>query len=148
MIVIENIFFDFDKVNLPTTKNKIKDILEKKPESKYTLTDKLWKYLQDYSKKHKEKGNGFGFGLVDINGVTRTISARYYKDGSEILIPQNGKNPRRLSIREAARLQGYPDSFITDSVSMNQAYKQFGNSVVMPLIQAVGDSILDNLSSK
>lgn len=144
----KDIFFDFDKVNLPTTKNKIKDILEKKPESKYTLTDKLWKYLQDYSKKHKEKGNGFGFGLVDINGVTRTISARYYKDGSEILIPQNGKNPRRLSIREAARLQGYPDSFITDSVSMNQAYKQFGNSVVMPLIQAVGDSILDNLSSK
>ncbi len=143
----KDIVFDFDKVNLPTTKNKIKDILEKKPESKYTLTDKLWKYLQDYSQKHKEKGNGFGFGLVDMNGITRTISARYYKDGSEILIPQKGKNPRRLTIREAAKLQGYPDNFIVDAVSMNQAYKQFGNSVVMPLIQAVGVEI-SNLIAK
>lgn len=137
----KDINFDFDKISLPDADKKIKDILESKPESKYTLTDKLWKYLQDYSAKHKEKGNGFGFGLVDLNGISRTISARYYKDGSEILIPQKNKNPRRLSIREAARLQGYPDNFIVEAVSMNQAYKQFGNSVVMPLIQAVGTNI-------
>ncbi|MGH2564513.1 MAG: DNA (cytosine-5-)-methyltransferase, partial [Ginsengibacter sp.] len=115
---------------LPRPSKKIKDILEKKVDPKYILTDHLWKYLQDYSKKHKEKGNGFGFGLVDLNGTSRTMSARYYKDGSEILIPQKDKNPRRLSIRESARLQGYPDHFIIDAVSMNQGYKQFGNSVV------------------
>lgn len=137
----KDVRFDFDSVLLPPADKKIRDILEKKPESKYTLTDKLWKYLQDYSQKHKEKGNGFGFGLADLNGVSRTMSARYYKDGSEILIPQKNKNPRRLTIRESARLQGYPDNFIVDAVSMNQAYKQFGNSVVMPLIQAVGAGI-------
>lgn len=133
---------------LPEPTKKIKDILEKKVDPKYTLTDHLWKYLQDYSQKHKEKGNGFGFGLVDLNGITRTMSARYYKDGSEILIPQNGKNPRRLSIRESARLQGYPDKFIVDAVSMNQGYKQFGNSVVMPLIQAIGRNIVYTLEKK
>jgi len=133
---------------LPEPTKKIKDILEKKVDPKYTLTDHLWKYLQDYSQKHKEKGNGFGFGLVDLNGITRTMSARYYKDGSEILIPQNGRNPRRLSVRESARLQGYPDKFIVDAVSMNQGYKQFGNSVVMPLIRAIGESIVYTLDKK
>jgi DNA (cytosine-5)-methyltransferase 1 len=131
---------------MPEASKKIKDILEKRVDPKYTLTDHLWKYLQDYSQKHKEKGNGFGFGLVDLNGITRTMSARYYKDGSEILIPQNGKNPRRLSVRESARLQGYPDKFIVDAVSMNQGYKQFGNSVVMPLVQVIGKSIVKVLS--
>jgi len=131
---------------LPEPNKKIKDILEKKVDPKYTLTDHLWKYLQDYSQKHKEKGNGFGFGLVDLNGITRTMSARYYKDGSEILIPQKGMNPRRLSIRESARLQGYPDNFIIDAVSMNQGYKQFGNSVVMPLIQSIGENIVKVLT--
>ncbi len=126
---------------LPDPATKIKEILEPKVNPKYTLTDHLWKYLQDYSVKHKAKGNGFGFGLVDLNGTSRTMSARYYKDGSEILIPQKNKNPRRLSIRESARLQGYPDSFIVDAVSMNQGYKQFGNSVVMPLIRAIGEKI-------
>jgi len=133
---------------LPEPTKKIKDILEKKVESKYTLTDHLWKYLQDYSKKHKEKGNGFGFGLVDLNGTSRTMSARYYKDGSEILIPQKDKNPRRLSIREAANLQGYPEYFIIDAVSMNQGYKQFGNSVVVPLIEAIGEKIIETLETK
>jgi len=136
--------FQFPKLPEPT--RKIKDILEDEVNPKYTLTDHLWKYLQDYSKKHKAKGNGFGFGLVDLNGTTRTMSARYYKDGSEILIPQNGKNPRRLTIRESARLQGYPDEFIVDAVSMNQGYKQFGNSVVMPLIQVIGKNIAKVLS--
>ncbi len=138
----------FEFPELPTGKKRFKDILEKKVEPKYTLTDHLWKYLQDYSKKHKEKGNGFGFGLVDLDGISRTMSARYYKDGSEILIPQKGKNPRRLSIRESARLQGYPEHFIVDAVSMNQGYKQFGNSVVMPLIEVIGEKIVEVLETK
>lgn len=138
----------FEFPELPPADKKIKDILEKKVDPKYTLTDHLWKYLQDYSKKHKEKGNGFGFGLVDLNGISRTMSARYYKDGSEILIPQKDKNPRRLSIRESARLQGYPEHFIVDAVSMNQGYKQFGNSVVMPLIEVIGEKIIEVLETK
>ena len=122
----------------------IKDILEPNVDDKYTLSDKLWNYLQEHARKHKAKGNGFGFGLTDINGISRTISARYYKDGSEILIPQEGKNPRRLTPRECARLQGFPDKFIIP-VSNNQAYKQFGNSVVSPLIQAVSKNIVKEL---
>jgi DNA (cytosine-5)-methyltransferase 1 len=138
--------FEFPKLPKPT--KIIKDILEPEVDSKYTLTDHLWKYLQNYSLKHKAKGNGFGFGLVDLNGIARTMSARYYKDGSEILIPQKGKNPRRLSVREAARLQGYPDKFIVDAVSMNQGYKQFGNSVVVPLIHTIGKNIIDVLKKQ
>ncbi len=138
----------FDFPTLPEPTRKINEILENKVLPKYTLSDHLWKYLQDYSQKHKEKGNGFGFGLVDLNGITRTMSARYYKDGSEILIPQKSKNPRRITPREAARLQGYPDHFIVDAVSMNQAYKQFGNSVVMPLIEAIGEKIVEVLETK
>lgn len=136
-----DIKFDFDKVELPETKHKIKSILQKEVDPKYTLSAHLWNYLQDYAKKHKEKGNGFGFGLVDLNGISRTMSARYYKDGAEILIPQKDKPPRRLTPKESARLQGYPSSFVIP-VSDNQAYKQFGNSVVMPLIQAVGSVII------
>ncbi|XVJ67445.1 MAG: DNA (cytosine-5-)-methyltransferase [Lacibacter sp.] len=135
--------FEFPEMPEPT--KKVKDILEAKVDPKYTLTDHLWKYLQDYAKKHQQKGNGFGYGLVDLNGTTRTMSARYYKDGSEILIPQKNKNPRRLSIRESARLQGYPDHFIVNAVSMNQGYKQFGNSVVVPLIEAIGEKIVETL---
>lgn len=134
--------FEFPKME--DTKFAIKDILEKQVDSKYTLSDHLWKYLQDYAIKHKAKGNGFGFGLTDLNGISRTMSARYYKDGAEILIPQKGKNPRRLTPRECARLQGFPDTFIIP-VSDNQAYKQFGNSVVTPLMQAVGSSLIKEL---
>lgn len=122
-----------------------RDILEPKVDDKYTLSDKLWSYLQEHARKHKAKGNGFGFGMTDLNGISRTISARYYKDGSEVLIPQKGKNPRRLTPRECARLQGFPDKFIIP-VSNNQAYKQFGNSVVTPLIQAVAKNITKELS--
>ena len=138
----------FEFPELPSAKRKIKDILEEEVEPKYTLTNHLWKYLQEYAQKHKEKGNGFGYGLVSLDGISRTMSARYYKDGSEILIPQNGHNPRRLSIRECARLQGYPDHFIIDAVSMNQGYKQFGNSVVVPLIEAIGENLIDTLLTK
>lgn len=129
---------------LPEQSAKFKDILESKPLSKYTLTDHLWNYLQRYAEKHKAKGNGFGFGMTDLNGISRTMSARYYKDGAEILIPQKGKNPRRLTPRESARLQGFPDKFVIQ-VSDNQAYRQFGNSVVVPLIQAVGKNIVKEL---
>lgn len=124
----------------------VKDILDPVVDEKYTLSDKLWTYLQNYAEKHKAKGNGFGFGLVDLNGITRTLSARYYKDGSEILIPQsNGKNPRRLSPRECARLMGYPDSYIINAVSDVQAYRQCGNSVVVPLITAVAEQIIKTI---
>jgi DNA (cytosine-5)-methyltransferase 1 len=136
---------DFSFPQLPEPNYKIRDILESKPDPKYTLSDMLWRYLQGYAQKHKEKGNGFGFGLVNLEGISRTMSARYYKDGSEILIPQKKSNPRRLTVREAARLQGYPDNFIIDQVSMNQAYKQFGNSVVVPLIRAIGQQIIEVL---
>lgn len=119
----------------------VRSILETEVEEKYTLSDKLWSYLRNYAEKHRARGNGFGYGLVDPNGTTRTLSARYYKDGSEILIPQDGKNPRRLTVRECARLMGYPEDFIIDAVSMTQAYKQFGNSVVVPLISDVGKSL-------
>ena len=106
------------------------------PHAKYTLTDNLWSYLQAYAAKHRAAGNGFGYGLVDLDGITRTLSARYYKDGSEILVPQEGNNPRRLTPRECARLMGFDDDFIIP-VSDTQAYKQFGNSVVVPAITAV-----------
>lgn len=134
--------FEFPKMS--ESKFAIKDILENEVDSKYTLSDKLWEYLQGYAKKHKEKGNGFGYGLTNLDGISRTMSARYYKDGAEILIPQNGKNPRRLTPRECARLQGFPDNFVIP-VSDNQAYKQFGNSVVTPLIQAVGKNIVKEI---
>lgn len=104
---------------------------------KYILSDNLWSYLKTYAEKHRAKGNGFGFGLVGPNGVSRTLSARYYKDGSEILIDRGpDKNPRRLTPRECARLMGFPDSFRI-VVSDTRAYKQFGNSVVCPLIKHV-----------
>jgi DNA (cytosine-5)-methyltransferase 1 len=134
--------FEFPK--LPKANKVIRDILEDSPDLKYTLSDKLWNFLQEYAAKHKAKGNGFGFGLTDLDGISRTISARYYKDGSEILIPQNGKNPRRLTPRECARIQGFPDNFII-SVSDNQAYRQFGNSVVMPLMNAVAKQVVKAL---
>ena len=107
---------------------------------KYTLTDHLWGYLQAYAQKHREKGNGFGFGLVGPEDVARTLSARYFKDGSEILVRQNGRNPRRLTPRECARLMGFdgPDeSNFVIPVSDTQAYRQFGNSVAVPVIEAV-----------
>ena len=126
----------------------IKEILDPNIDPKYTLSDKLWAYLQNYAEKHRAKGNGFGYGLVDLNGISRTLSARYYKDGSEILIPQGeGKNPRRLSPRECARLMGYPDNYILNAVSDVQAYRQCGNSVIVPLITAVSKQIIKTLES-
>lgn len=106
---------------------------------KYTLSPKLWQYLRDYAAKHKAKGNGFGYGLFDGDGVARTLSARYYKDGSEILIKQENNRPRRLTPRECARLMGFerPGRPFEIPVSDTQAYQQFGNAVVVPVVEAV-----------
>lgn len=139
----ENVSFSFDLHPLKK-QTVVRDILEKEVSEKYTLSDKLWIYLQNYAAKHREAGNGFGYGIAPLDGVTRTISARYYKDGSEILIEQRGKNPRRLTPRECARLQGFPDSFKIP-VSDTQAYRQFGNSVVVPLMSDVAKLIVAKL---
>jgi len=115
---------------------------------KYTLTDHLWNYLQRYKEKHAAAGNGFGFGLVGPSDVARTLSARYYKDGSEILVKQEGKGPRRLTPRECARLMGFDDpqgnAFLIP-VSDTQAYRQFGNSVVVPAVKAVAEHMKPHL---
>lgn len=137
--------FEFEFEFEPVEKAPIVlDILENEVSDKYTLSDKLWVYLQNYAAKHKAAGNGFGYGIAPLYGITRTMSARYYKDGSEILIAQEGKNPRRLTPRECARLQGFPDSFKIP-VSDTQAYMQFGNTVVVPLIEQVAKKVIKKL---
>ncbi len=112
---------------------------------KYTLTPRLWEYLQEYAKKHKAKGNGFGFGLVGPEDTARTLSARYYKDGSEILIKQENKRPRRLTPRECARLMGFDrpgEAKFQIPVSDTQAYRQFGNAVAVPAVEAIAKFML------
>ncbi len=157
--------FDWTEARLPKIGEgspKLKDILHSQDGSeeaeepfttgkkasvgkKYTLTDHLWNYLQNYAAKHKAKGNGFGFGLVGPDDTARTLSARYYKDGSEILISQGKrKNPRRLTPRECARLMGFPDSYEIP-VSDTQAYTQFGNSVAVPVVTEVARLIKPHL---
>jgi DNA (cytosine-5)-methyltransferase 1 len=113
---------DFKFPTLPNLNPKIRDILEDEVNNKYTLTDHLWQYLQNYADKHRKKGNGFGYGFANLDGISRTLSARYYKDGSEILIPQKNKNPRRLTPRECARLLGFPETFKV-VVSDTRAYR-------------------------
>ena len=139
----DGIEFDFpEPLKIPT---RLGDILEKKVDSKYTISDKLWAGHQRRKKEHREKGNGFGYSLFNDDSVyTSTISARYYKDGSEILIEQTGKNPRKLTPREAARLQGFPDDYLIP-VSDAQAYKQFGNSVAVPVIKTLAQKIVKTL---
>ena len=157
--------FSWNDVNLPEAGvSRMRDILHPEDGSevaeghftlgadasvneKYTLSDKLWQYLQNYAAKHKAAGNGFGFGLVGPNDTCRTLSARYYKDGSEILIDRGaGKNPRRLTPRECARLMGFPEDFRIP-VSDTQAYKQFGNSVAVPVFKAVATAMQPHLFS-
>jgi DNA (cytosine-5)-methyltransferase 1 len=155
----EPVAFDFDALPLPPKgQHTLKEVLHRTDgteptlpwdegrffdhttntvHDKYTLTDKLWRYLRDYAEKHRAKGNGFGFGLVTPDNVTRTLSARYYKDGSEILVYQGeNKNPRRLTPRECARLMGFPDTYRIP-VSDTRAYKQFGNSVIVHVVTHV-----------
>ncbi|MFK3957913.1 DNA (cytosine-5-)-methyltransferase [Pseudalkalibacillus hwajinpoensis] len=134
------IHFEFPVI--PEKGPPLRTILDNNVIDKYTLSDKLWNYLQAYKEKHSKKGNGFGFGLADLNSNTRTLSARYHKDGSEILIPQGeGKNPRRLTPRECARLQGFPETFKIE-VSDTAAYKQFGNSVAVPVVKEIAKNII------
>jgi DNA (cytosine-5)-methyltransferase 1 len=150
--------FDLDDLRLPDANPKLRVVLHPEDGSeaaeepytlaprakvnpKYTLTKKLWEYLQAYAAKHRAAGNGFGFGLVDGESIARTLSARYYKDGSEILVSRGrGENPRRLTPRECARLMGFPDNFRIP-VSDTQAYKQFGNSVAAPVVAAVAQAM-------
>ncbi len=115
---------------------------------KYVLSDRLWAYLQAYAAKHRAAGNGFGFGMVDRDSTSRTLSARYHKDGSEILVNRGpGQNPRRLTPRECARLMGFDDSFVIP-VSDTQAYRQFGNSVAVPVIRAVAAQMVSVLTDE
>ena len=152
----ENPLFSWEGLPFPSEKPPVmKDILHRedgteidvddgrylektgKVKDKYILSDNLWSYLKSYAEKHRARGNGFGFGLVGPENIARTLSARYYKDGSEILVDRGpGNNPRRLTPRECARLMGFPDTFKI-IVSDTRAYKQFGNSVVCPLIKHV-----------
>ena len=158
--------FRFADLKVPDAKPKLRDILHPgdgseapdqrftvgnsgRVSEKYTLTDHLWNYLQRYKEKHQAAGNGFGFGLVGPDDVARTLSARYYKDGSEILIEQEeGKAPRRLTPRECARLMGFDEPQGNDfiiPVSDTQAYRQFGNSVVVPAVKAVAEHMKPHL---
>ena len=132
---------------LPWDEDRFFDHDQKVVQPKYTLTPNLWAYLQAYAEKHRAAGNGFGFGMVYPDSVTRTLSARYYKDGSEILIWQGNDNrPRRLTPRECARLMGFPDTFRIP-VSDTQAYRQFGNSVVMPVMQEVARVMIPHVQA-
>ncbi|WP_051348375.1 DNA (cytosine-5-)-methyltransferase [Peribacillus kribbensis] len=136
----------FEFPEIPKEGPAIRTILEENVDDKFTLSDKLWEYLQAYKEKHSKKGNGFGYGLVDLNSYSRTLSARYYKDGSEVLIPQEGKNPRRLTPRECARLQGFPEKFKI-VVSNTAAYKQFGNSVAVPVVERIAEKMIQAIEN-
>lgn len=138
---------------LPKKQTRLGDILEdvsklKKSEDVYTISDRLWEGHQRRKEEHGIKGNGFGYTLYTGDSpYTNTLSARYYKDGSEILISQaeHGKNPRKLTPRECARLQGFPENYIVDAVSHGQIYKQFGNSVCVKVIEAVAGQMVSCL---
>ena len=139
----ENYEFPFPEPSGIST--RVGDILENIVDDKYTISDKLWDGHRRRKRENREKGKGFGYSLFNEKSpYTSTISARYYKDGSEILIEQKGKNPRKLTPRECARLQGFPDSFVIP-VSDAQAYKQFGNSVAVPVIRAIADQLLSEM---
>ncbi len=157
--------FPWDELQRPPNPPRLGDILhsaDEEPEApyterlrgrtvvsaRYTLSDHLWRYLQDYAAKHKAKGNGFGCSVFGPNDVARTLSARYHKDGSEILIAQRGKNPRRLTPRECARLMGFDVKDFERmqiTVSDTQAYRQFGNSVVVPVVDAIASMMVPRL---
>lgn len=140
--------FDFKFPVATHEKTRVGNILELEVDEKYTISDALWEGHKRRKKEHVEKGNGFGYSLFNAESeYTNTISARYYKDGSEILIDQGeNRNPRKLTPRECARLQGFPEKFIIP-VSDTQAYKQFGNSVAVPVIRAVAKRIIDTIAN-
>ena len=131
---------DFEFPKLADRRPKLNDVLENKVDDKYTLTDGTWKALQKHKENARKKGNGFGYSMADRDSIAKTLSARYYKDGAEIVIPQGKKNPRRLTPRECARIMGFPEKFKIP-VSDNQAYRQFGNAVVVPVVKEIAKSI-------
>ena len=136
---------EFEFPELEDKRPKLGDILERRVAEKYTLKDGTWNSLQRHMEKHREKGNGFGYNLAERDGIAKTLSARYYKDGAEILIPQRNKNPRRLTPRECARLMGFPEDFRIP-VSDNQAYRQFGNAVVVPVVKSIAREVVDTMT--
>lgn len=139
----DSIEFVFPKPTFEST--RVGDILERNVEEKYTISDKLWAGHQRRKRENKLKGKGFGYGIVNEDSeYTNTLSARYYKDGSEILVQQKGKNPRKLTPRECARLQGFSDSFKIP-VSNTQAYRQFGNSVPVNVVEKVAEQMIKHL---
>jgi len=139
---------DFEFPELVDKRPKLGDVLEYNVEKKYTLTDGTWNSLQRHMEKHRKLGNGFGYNIADKKGIAKTLSARYYKDGAEILIPQGkNKNPRRLTPRECARIMGFPERFKI-AVSDNQAYRQFGNAVVVPVVAHVARAMIKKLHKK
>jgi len=136
--------FDFGKLDIPDASPRLGSILDKHEDvdPKYTLTQHLWNYLKGYKEKHEAKGNGFGYSLFGPDDVARTLSARYFKDGSEVLIAQPRKRPRRLTPRECARLMGFERNDGQEfriPVSDTQAYRQFGNAVVVPVVNSVAE---------
>jgi DNA (cytosine-5)-methyltransferase 1 len=143
--------FSFDDLEVPAGRRPVLgDVLEHDVPSKYTLTSHLWSYLQAYKEKHEKAGNGFGCSVFGPNDVSRTLSARYYKDGSESLIRQEGKPPRRLTPRECARLMGFDEprgSNFRIPVSDTQAYRQFGNAVVVPVVRAVAKVMAPHINA-
>ena len=150
-----DVFGDSPEFSFPAAPDgprpKLQTILQRSVDEKYTLSDKLWNYLQDYAEKHRKRGNGFGCSVAKLNGTTRTLSARYHKDGSEILIPQRrGRNPRRLTPHEAGRLMGFPEKLLASEsqvVSDTQAYRQFGNAVVPGVVSAIAEQIVTVMRS-
>ena len=137
----------FEFPELINKRPKLADVLEKKVDKKYTLPDGTWKSLQRHKEKHRAKGNGFGYTLADKTKIANTLSARYWKDGAEILIPQGKKkNPRKLTPRECARIMGFPEKYKI-VVSDTQAYRQFGNAVVVPVVTAIAREMLITLRS-
>lgn len=143
--------FDFAQLDIPSGRQPLLgDVLETEVPAKYTLTEHLWNYLKEYKAKHRRAGNGFGYSLFGPDDVTRTLSARYYKDGSEILVAQPGRRPRRLTPRECSRLMGFDEpqgSKFKIQVSDTQAYRQFGNAVVVPVVRAVAKLMEPHITS-
>lgn len=148
MIGFKDRTLDFEFPVIPDLSPKFRDVLEQNVPEKYTITDNSWRCLQNHAKRHRERGNGFGYGIANLDGSSRALLSRYYKDGSDILIYQGeNKNPRKITPRECARLQGYPDTFQIP-VSDTQAYKQFGNSVVVPIIEYLAEAVVKTLTEK
>jgi DNA (cytosine-5)-methyltransferase 1 len=137
---------EFDFPELLNKRPKLADVLEKSVDAKYTLKDGTWNALKRHKEAHSKKGNGFGYTLADTKKIANTLSARYYKDGAEILIPQGKRNPRRLTPRECARIMGFPERYKI-TVSDNQSYRQFGNAVVVPVVTQIAKEMLRTLRS-